>query len=394
MGYHDYERILMRAVHIIPAVTKESSGPSYSVVNLCKSLIKCTADVQLVALDWETIESPPKFLKTFSMGWMPRRLGQSPKLFRWLSNQVKSQKIDILHSHGMWQMNALYPGWVAKNSESSLIVSPRGTFSKWAMQNGSSMKVVFWAFFQRPALMQVDCFHATSESEYKDIRRLGFNQPVAVIPNGIDIPDLPKKNKNRFRTVLFLGRIHPVKGLDILLPAWKEVQSHFPEWQLIIAGSDDDYYGKSGYLKKMHDLSNKLNLNRISFVGELNGHAKLQAYCDADLFILPSYSENFGVTIAEALSTGTPVITTKGTPWEEIQNQKAGWWIDVNTESLTASMKEALQLSSFDLEKIGKNGRRWMENDFSWQHTGEDMFRTYQWLCDKSQPVPGWVKMI
>ena len=134
----------MRIIQVVPSVSKESSGPSYSIIGLCKSLVKCNLDIQLLSLDWEPIKSPPKFLTTFKMGWMPRRLGQSPLLFKYLFNQVKSKKIDIVHNHGMWQMNSLYPGWVVKKSKSKLVVSPRGTFSTWAMNSGSFIKKIFW----------------------------------------------------------------------------------------------------------------------------------------------------------------------------------------------------------------------------------------------------------
>ena len=383
----------MRIIHVVPSISKESSGPSYSIVGICKSLAKCNLDIQLLSLDWEPIKSPPKFLITFKMGWMPRRLGQSPRLFRYLLNQVRSKKIDIVHNHGMWQMNSLYPGWAVKKSESKLIVSPHGTFSEWAMNNGSFVKKFFWVLLQKPALGRTKCFHATSDSEYRDIRRLGFHQPVAIIPNGIDIPNLPEKKKNKLRTLLFLGRIHPVKGLDLLLHAWKEVQVLFPEWQLIVAGSDDGFYGKSGYLNKMHDLSASLDLQRIYFVGELNGIDKLTAYSDADLFILPSYSENFGVTVAEALASGTPVIATHGTPWKELEPRKAGWCVNSDIDSLALCLKTALHYSRSDLSKMGFRGREWMKNEFSWEQIAEKMLKTYKWLFDKNKPTPEWVKI-
>ena len=383
----------MRIIHVVPAVTNESSGPSYSIVSICKSLVRCKLDVQLLSLDWAPIKSPPKFLITFRMGWMPRRLGQSPRLFRYLLDQVRSKKIDIVHNHGMWQMNSLYPGWAVKKSESKLIVSPRGTFSEWAMSNGSFVKKFFWVLLQKPALGCTKCFHATSDSEYRDIRRLGFHQPVAIIPNGIDIPNLPEKKINKLHTLLFLGRIHPVKGLDLLLHAWKEVQSLFPEWQLIVAGSDDDYYGKSGYLNKMSDLSVRLDLQRIHFVGELNGIDKSKAYFNADLFILPSYSENFGVTVTEALASGTPVIATHGTPWKELESRRAGWWVNNDIDSLALCLKTALHYSRSDLSKMGFRGREWMKNEFSWQQIAKKMLKTYKWLFDKNQPTPEWVKI-
>jgi glycosyltransferase involved in cell wall biosynthesis len=383
----------MRIVHIVPSVIKESSGPSYSIVTICKYLVNTNIDLKLLALDWAPMKSPPKFLLTFKMGWMPKRLGQSSRLYKYLLEKASSKQIDILHNHGMWQMNSLYPGWIAKRTSTKLIVSPRGTFSKWAMKNGSFMKNFFWITLQKPSLKYANCFHATSENEYKDIRRLGFHQPVAIIPNGIDVPSLPRKNNNRLRTLLFLGRIHPVKGLDLLLSAWKEVQVFFPEWQLIVAGSDDDYYGKSGYSKKMIDLSIRLGLERVYFVGELNGVEKFNAYIDSELFILPSHSENFGVTVAEALSYGTPVIASHGTPWKEIQSRNAGWWVSNDIESLSLCLKSALNSSRSDLISMGDQGRVWMENEFSWKQISQKMLKTYEWLSDKNQPIPEWVKI-
>lgn len=383
----------MRVVHIVPAITKEASGPSYSVVRLCESLIAQKQEVTLAALDLETIPSPPCFLKTFPIGWGPRQLGRSPSMHHWLEKQLQSNTVDILHNHGMWQMNAIYPGSVAKKFNRNLVVSPRGAFSEWAMQYGSVTKKAFWPLLQQPAIANASCFHATAISEYEDIRRLGFRQPVAIIPNGIDIPDIIHKVQQDFRTLLFLGRIHPVKGLDMLLPAWKTVQNHFPNWQLVIAGSDIGYYGKSDYLQEMQSLAQKLGLERIKFIGELRGIEKMQAYQNSELFILPSYSENFGVTVAEALATGTPAIVTKGAPWNGLVAQQAGWWIDINLDALVATLEDALNRTPEYLEQMGMRGRTWMTDEFSWERIGSQMVNTYQWLLDKSLPVPAWVQI-
>ena len=267
----------MRIIHVVPAIAEEASGPTYSVVRLCESLISQGQELTLAALDWAPMPSPPSFLKTFPLGWGPRKLGRSPMMRRWLGEQAEFKNVDILHNHGMWQMNSVYPGWAAKNGNINLVISPRGAFSAWAMRHGSVMKKVFWPTLQRPALEQATCFHATAVSEYEDIRRLGFRQPVAIIPNGIDIPDLPVTGNRDYRTLLFLGRVHRVKGLDMLLPAWRAVQDRFPDWRLMIAGGDDGYYGKSGYLEELHSLVQSLGLERIVFVGALYDTAKTQA---------------------------------------------------------------------------------------------------------------------
>lgn len=385
---------MIRVVHTVPAISNEASGPSYSVVRLCESLIDQGQDVALAALDLGLPLSQPAFLKTFPLGVLgPKRLGRSPAMQQWLNEQVQSNSVDLLHNHGMWQMNAVYPGWAARKGSIPLVVSPRGAFSAWAMQNGSAMKKVFWPALQRPALECASCFHATAESEYEDIRRLGFRQPVAIIPNGIDIPVSPQKKSGDFRTLLFLGRLHPVKGLDALLPAWGMIQDRFPDWQLIIAGSDDGYYGRGGYLEQLRGLIDRLKLERIEFIGEIFGAAKLQAYQNADLFVLPSYSENFGVTVAESLAAGTPAIVSKGAPWGGLAGKQAGWWIDVGAVPLAGCLEDSLSRPSSELEAMGSRGRSWMRSDFSWEHIGTQMADTYRWLIDKSLPVPAWVRV-
>ncbi|MEN8131642.1 MAG: glycosyltransferase, partial [Pseudomonadota bacterium] len=227
---------ILRVVHIVPAIAEEASGPSYSVVRLCESLIAQGHDVTLAVLDWSSLPAPPPFLETFPLGMGPRRLGRSPGMARWLAKQATTRSINLIHNHSLWMMPNVYPGQVAKRHSIPLVVSPRGTLSEWAMGSGTIVKRLFWPLVQRPNLAATTCFHSTAESEYEDIRRMGFRQPVAVIPNGIDVPALLPKEKKHARTLLFLGRIHRNKGLDLLLPAWRAVQQRFPDWRLMVAG--------------------------------------------------------------------------------------------------------------------------------------------------------------
>jgi len=291
----------------------------------------------------------------------------------------------------MWQLNSIYPARAAKHGNLQLVHSPRGALSAWAMQHGSAAKRLFWPLLQLPALRQVDCFHATSQAEYADIRRLGFRQPVAVIPNGIDVPPLPEGGRGNERTLLFLGRMHPVKGLDTLLLAWKAVQDRFPSWRLVIVGDDDSYNGTSGYLAATRELAARLDLERISFPGSLFGVYKQQAYRDADLYVLPTRSENFGMTVAEALAMGTPAIVSRGAPWSGLAERGAGWWIDIGLEPLIECLTEALSRSPDELAIMGDRGRTWMQEAFAWRAVAAKMSDTYAWLCDKSREVPSCV---
>lgn len=304
---------------------------------------------------------------------------------RWLLKSARNGDVDLLHNHSLWMMPNVYPGRVARKYKIPLVVSPRGTLSGWAMQSGSAVKRFFWPLIQRPALASTTCFHATADFEYHDIRRMGFRQPVAIIPNGIDIPDLLPKSRKDHRTLLFLGRIHPIKGLDMLLPAWRVVQDRFPEWNLRIIGPDN-----RGYLLQMQRLASDLCLERVEFSGPQYGEQKWKAYRDADLFVLPTYSENFGMAVAEALASGTPAIVTKGAPWSGLAAHQAGWWIDLGIDPLVACLEAALAKLPMELATMGQRGRGWMDAEFSWPHVGQRMAETYCWIL-KGGSKPEWV---
>ncbi len=155
----------VRVIHTVPAIAEEASGPSYSVVRLCESLIAQGEDVTLAALDWAPLAAPPPFLKAFPLGLGPRRLGRSPAMARWLDSQAAAGKVALIRNHSLWMMPNVYPGRTASRYAIPYIVSPRGTLSAWAMQSGSSVKRLFWPLLQRPSLSAVTCFHATAQSE-------------------------------------------------------------------------------------------------------------------------------------------------------------------------------------------------------------------------------------
>ncbi len=388
MGRYVGKKMSLRVIQVVPAIHYEASGPSYSVRRLSETLINENHFVTLATLDWSPLTAPPAFLKTFKMGLGPRVLGRSPLMKKWLVDQVIEENVDIIHNHGMWYMNAVYPGWAVKKGQAKLVISPRGAFSKWAMQKSSTRKKIFWALFQKRAFAKASCFHATGQAEYEDIRRMGFKQPVAIIPNGIDIPKLSKGRAKGQRTLLFLGRIHPVKGIEVLLQAWKEIQNAYPDWCLEIVGGDAGYVSSSGYLDKLKTLAENLTLKNVVFIGPLYGEDKLSAYQHAELYILPSHSENFGMTIAESLAAGTPVIASKGTPWQKLVSYNAGWWIENDTISVAETLKHALNLPSTELKQMGLRGRHWMETDCSWATIGKNMTDVYKWVLDDSLDIP------
>jgi glycosyltransferase involved in cell wall biosynthesis len=371
----------LKVITIVPTISEEADGVANVVRNLCKSMAASKIDVRLATLDWTPMTDYPGYLKSFPLGLGPRRLGRSPQMRRWLQAEVKSGTVDIIHNHSLWMMPNVYAGISVLDSSCRLVISPHGTLSTWALKHNALQKKIFWHILQAPVLRSAACFFATSESEYKDIRRLGFRQPVCILPNGVYVPPLEKIPNNSRLQLLFLGRLHPIKGIDILLHAWQIVENQFPDWDLLIAGPDNDSYQAT-----MQVLAKQLQLKHVVFTGPLFGEEKLRAYRAASLFVLPTNSDNFGMTVAEALAAGTPAIVTKGAPWGELEKRGAGWWIDIGVDPLVACLEQALATTPEHLAEMGRAGRDWMLQEYSWEPIGGQLSAVYHWLLEGGVP--------
>ncbi|HXG28762.1 MAG TPA: glycosyltransferase [Nevskiales bacterium] len=375
-------------LHTVATIDVEASGPVYSVRRLCEELLAAGTPTKLAVLDWMPGSPSPAYVQRFPVDFGPRRLGRSPAMAKWMLEQVRSGRAQIIHSHGLWMMNNVYPGRARRAGNTRLVISPRGTVSEWAWNHHRGRKWVMWHLLgQKQTMQAADAFHATSEEELLDLRHLGFRQPVCVQPNGIDVPPLAAKPQGPTKTLLYLGRIHKIKGIDLLLRAWAAVERKFPDWRLVVAGPDD-----GGYLAQYRALAAEFGLARVTFPGPVYGKDKLELYRSAYLFVLPTHSENFGMTVVEALAAGTPAIVTKGAPWARLVEQAAGWWIDIGVDPLVAALEEALALPDERLVEMGRNGRAWMICEFSWSSIAQKMAAFYDWLQGGADP-PHYVRV-
>jgi len=307
---------------------------------------------------------------------------------QWLEHQAATEQVDVIHSHGLWMMPNVYPGDVCRrHAKCRLFVSPRGTLSQWALGSNAVLKKAFWLVRQGRAVQRAACLHATAESEYADIRRIGLTQPVCVVPNGIDVYPLDRPASTSRRQLLFLGRIHPVKGLDVLLKAWRVVQDRFPDWDLHLVGPDD-----RGHFESIRGLATAVGAERVMFRGPLYGEQKRRAFSAASVYVLPTKSENFGITVAEALAAGTPAIVTTAAPWSGLEPHNAGWWIEPGVDALVAALERALATSPSRLAEMGLHGRDWMQRDFGWHSVAEQLAAAYTWVLNGG-PVPASVRL-
>ncbi|QGZ93397.1 glycosyltransferase [Terricaulis silvestris] len=368
---------MIKCLHVIAGLAPRYGGPSYSVPRLCQALRSKEADARILSVQERTDSAPAssddlRFKQDFAKVPILRKLRLSRALFEMLDHEAS--RVDIIHNHGLWLAPNIYSGWVTKRHSRPLIISPRGMLNQEALAFSSAKKSLFWNLLQGPLFRHAACYHATSDAEFQDLRHFGIGRPVAIIRNGVDVPALAEtRNASENRTVLYLGRLHPIKGLDCLLDAWQA--AYRPSWRLRIVGVDEN-----GHADELRAQAARLKLSNVSIEGPLYGSERLDAYRQADLFVMPTRKENFGLTIAEALVAGTSVISTKGAPWPGIETHDCGWWIDHGVAPLVEALDIAMAKPRQELQAMGANGRAWMARDYSWDRVAADMLDVYRWL--------------
>lgn len=335
-----------------PSFRLEHGGPAYSVGRLAGALGALGHDVTL----WAADGSADRVATMDPTGSVKIASGA-------LGDVLAAQRWDIVHDNGLWlPYGAQLARYCARHSIPRLL-SVRGMMQPWAWQHRRWKKRLAWALYQKRGVESAARLHATAEDEVARIReRYPARRPL-LIANGIDIPDQPAriaKAEGEGRTALFLGRIHPVKGLTMLVDAWAQVRP--AGWRLQIVGPDED--GFRAQLEAQiagHGLGDS-----IAIAGPASGADKSAHYAAASLFLLPSYTENFGISAAEALAHAIPVITTTGTPWQVLETRGCGWWVAPETSAIAGALADATARADADLVAMGAMGRSWVADKLHW----------------------------
>jgi glycosyltransferase involved in cell wall biosynthesis len=296
-------------------------------------------------------------------------------------------KIDILHDNGIWLPHNHRLAELAKTRGIPRIVSTRGMLEPWARRHKQFKKRLAWRLYQRRDLRLACCHHTTGEAEAHNLEKLLLGVPVITVPNGVDVPEEQPPTVNgeveraiseRLRTVLFLGRIYPVKGLPMLIEAWARVRPQ--GWVLRIAGPDE-----AGHRKFVEKAVLAAGLGEvISFTGPIEPRMKKSAFFDAELLVLPSHSESFGVVVAEALAHGLPVLTTTKTPWSILAQRECGWWVEATVDGISEGLRQATDLEPEARRAMGAKGRALAIEQFGWECVAERILAMYRLILGKA----------
>lgn len=381
-------------MHVMASLSRSGAGVYEAVLGASRAFVRSGTGRITVVGAIDTAAHWPQDRQTWQEAGadvvvVPRSRLSFGSIFRRVVEQERFDSVDVVHGHGLWCGATLAAACIASKLERPLVISPHGMLEPWARRHHRHRKRIAWMLAERAVLSRADLLQTMSAAEALGVRAAGLFQPVVVHPVGIDIPvtlPLPQMPERKTpggpsRTCLFLSRLHPIKGLSLLLRAWARVR---PDgWQLTVAGPD-----QHGHRAEMVGLANRLAIDEsVAFIGPVHGLAKWKLLADTDLFVLPSHSENFGVVIAEALAVGTPVITTTGTPWAMLPASGAGWWVPPDVDALTAAVREATSLPPADLREMGDRGRQLARSHFDWSTIAETVRDAYRWLV-QGGPAP------
>ena len=366
----------MKVLHTIPYFNKASGGPTSCTYNLLKGLNDVGTQTTLLTFrpDEGDVVSEDIFI---------HYLTDDRKTPLWFSNNFAKSlekeilQNDIIHINTIWTWPSHNASQIAKKYKKPIVLSPHGMLYPQALKVSAWKKKLIAPFFVNKDLNSASCIHATSEEEARHIRDYGVTIPIAIIPNCICMNDFPSQRNvpNKVRKFGFVGRLNPIKNIDLLIEAWIKLDEKTSGAELIIIGDGEPEY--VDYLKK---IAVQRKLNNILFHGFLSGVELKSAIANLDFHILPSKSENFGMVVAEALACGVPSITSKGTPWESLVINNAGWWIEADVNTIAYTLSQCLNIDESLRLSMGKNGYNFVNREFSSISIGNKMTSLYGWL--------------
>ena len=300
------------------------------------------------------------------------------------------RKFDGIHIHGLWEQSTAMASRTARSLGKPYLLSAHGMLEPWARANKRLKKYFYSLLVEHATVAHASCLHALTRAEAGHYLSFGARSPIAVIPNAVEVPK--RKDASLFlngfpdlrdkRIILFLARLHPKKGLDLLLSAWNNLHDRWPDARLVIAGPD--FEGTRAKLESFvaaHGLQQS-----VVFTGMLNEAMKWSALSAAECFVLPSHSEGLSVSALEAMGVGLPVIVTEPCNMPEVRQYETGWEIKPEVGSLTVALEEFLDNSSLENLQIGCRGADLVASRYSYDNVTRQMGDVYEWLQGGAAP--------
>lgn len=376
----------MRVGFLAASASRQAGGLLWAMAPLARELDNATCRVEVFAGHDHYSEDDLSY-----WGQVPLHVfdKQGPSSFGYclgLSNRLQSTHLDLLHTHGLWMFPSVAVSTWGKRTGKPWIVSPHGMLDPWAIENSRLKKRLAGLAYENKHLRGAACLHALCQAEADAIRAYGLTNPIAVIPNGVELPELPAECANPgwavdlpegAQVLMFLGRLHPKKGLPALLQAWACVCcSSEPQWILVIAGWD-----QNGHRAELERIAFDLGIqSSVLFVGPQFGPQKAVSLQRANAFVLPSFSEGLPMAVLEAWAYGLPVLMTPQCNLPEGFAEGAAFAMEPDCASIAIALTALFGLSVESRKQMGESGRQLVEHRFAWPALASTMYEVYQWI--------------
>lgn len=383
----------MNQLHVVHDIGSKTGGEGLAALRYSHAIAMTGSSVTLFVAERHNQENqPPTPIAEFKIAGGALETGA--KGLRHLIAQTESfrrclreNRFDLVHLHGTWSPILAVACYLARRHGLPVVVSPHGCLEPWALAHKGLKKRLALATYQSWVFSAASLIVATANQELDSIRVLGFSNPVAVVPLGVDLAHPRSGRSAGTKRILFLSRIHPKKGIPDLVEAWQRVRK--PGWKVVVAGASDD-----GYADTIKALVRDRGLrDDFEFPGLVLGDDKERCFADADVFVLPTYSENFGIAVAEALARGLPVITTTGTPWEDLRMRNCGWWVEPGVDGVAAALTEAISMPPSMLAEMGLRGRLLIEEKYTWSKVGQLALAVSRWAASPEGIRPEAIRL-
>jgi glycosyltransferase involved in cell wall biosynthesis len=382
----------LRITHIQGLFSPEHGGPAFSTANCCSEQARQGHRVSLRVLEgYPHISAarqmaPPIDQRTCQVDF-PSKLGRSRELSRVLAADPAS---DIYHLHGAWLIAMKQGADHARRKDRPYVVELTGGYTDYELRRKWLRKAVARVLYQDAVLQRAAGLHVNSIAEGEMLRSHGFNRPIFCLPVGVDLTATRMALANstaasRVRArpyILYLGRIHPTKGIELLIAAWKSLGRRTGDCQLVVAGT-----GEPEYVAECRRMAGELIVSgACDWIGQATEEEKALLYRDAMAYVLPSRNENFGNTVAEALASGTPVVTTTNTQWTMLEERECGWLAKADADSIERALERCLDAGEVERRRRGANGRALIESEYSIEVVVAKLIEVYRGFLEGNVP--------
>ncbi len=400
---------LKRLVVFTPLISRAGAG--------LYDAVRCLAQAQrqiLASHDLQVFSLTDDLAKTDEGAWnpikpvhFPRQLAKSLGFNYRLAGAIKESIISgsLLHIHGVWEMTSYLAGISASKTSIPYVISPHGMLDAWALSNSKIKKKIAITGFVRRHIQRASCMHALCEAEYYSIRQFGYRGPVAIIKNGVNIPEYSSKEPQQLspwdslisdmekpkKVLLFLGRITEKKGVLELIESWNSVQKQLHRWRLVIAGPHES----EKYIDSINAYIQKNNLqNSIMIIGPQFGKQKIACFQNSDAFALTSFSEGVPLAVLEAAAYKKPVVLSEQCNLPDLKTREAAITVDAKSSaSIAGGLLSLVQQDDHALKEMALRGYKYVSEMCTWKSVAEQHLEVYSWLLGIRTTRPSFIRL-